>query len=251
MSLLSLSIVTINYHSTKLINNIELLVKNMRQVELIVVDNSGNFKPINMKTKIVCGQGNVGFGTGCNLGAECANSDLLLFLNPDTSIESSSITQLVSKSSLNMKAIWAPAILDKIGKSRTLVKPGRFGLEYRRTYLDGLNNSLDVVPVHYVSGACMMVCKSVFDELGGFCEDIFLYAEDLEFCERAKTKGVDILVYADIKADHVGGKSSSLISDRFKRLGRSFTGHYHFLSQSLNPLSAAINALYLASGIRM
>ena len=56
--------------------------------------------------------------------------------------------------------------------------------------------------VDWVSGACLMIGKSVFDQLKGFDENFFMYIEDMELCFRANKLGFLTYFYPDIKIIH-------------------------------------------------
>lgn len=246
-----ISIITVNYYSQSLIHELENKLRGDLEFELIVVDNSGEFESVSINTKVIRAGKNLGFGKASNLGAENASEELLLFLNPDAIISSESIRTLARYRPNIGRAIWGPAILDKNSQVPTLVRPGRIGLRYKRTYLDQTSESGGRCKVLYVSGACLMTTASLFVELGGFCDDIFLYAEDLELCERATRLNVDVFVVPSLQVHHAGGRSSARVHARWMRLIRSWHGHYRFLSKTGGGIGAALNALHLASGIRL
>lgn len=246
----SLSVITVNYHSEPLIRGLESLVAQIPGSELIVVDNGGGFTPRETITRVVGDGTNLGFGRACNLGAAQARGDILLFLNPDASARADDLRRLLDRDVDLSRTLWGPAILDGTGRVAILDAPGRLGLRYRRRYLT-LGTDLTPVPVRYLSGACLMVSASLFSRLGGYADDIFLYAEDLDLCARASRMGCQVLMCPAVTIDHAGGRSSSRFSARAKRLLRSWRGHYVFLSRDSGPISAAINALHLASGLRI
>ena len=62
-------------------------------------------------------------------------------------------------------------------------------LAVRRDEIDGVLRGTD-----FISGCCMMVPARMFEDLDGFNESLFMYAEDLEFCLRAKAAGAELVV---------------------------------------------------------
>src|SRR3989344_8468693 len=63
--------------------------------------------------------------------------------------------------------------------------------------------------VDWVSGACLMIKKELFEKLKGFDENFFMYIEDMELCYRAKKEGFLTYFYPDIKLEHRQEGSSS------------------------------------------
>ena len=52
-----------------------------------------------------------------------------------------------------------------------------------------LFQDVDVIPVEVIPGACMLIKRSVFEEVGMFSEDYFMYAEDLDLNFKLKQAG--------------------------------------------------------------
>ncbi|UAL08910.1 glycosyltransferase family 2 protein [Caulobacter segnis] len=247
------SIITVNYHSERLIRNLEDVVSKIPDVELIVVDNGGGYKPLSMGVRVVGRGENIGFGAACNLGARSSDADVIVFINPDVDVTLKALNEIVEAGGLlGDRSVWAPAILDRSERLPTLKRPGRFGLAFRRVYIDLADNGDANIPMLYVSGACLATSRATFFAVGGFNDKIFMYGEDLEFCVRASDMGVQVVVIADVSVGHAGGKSSSNFSAKYKRLYRSIKGHFIALSLlNYSAPSAFLNALHLASGIRL
>jgi N-acetylglucosaminyl-diphospho-decaprenol L-rhamnosyltransferase len=65
-------------------------------------------------------------------------------------------------------------------------------------------------PIDWVSGASMMVRRSVFDAVGGLDEDFFLYFEETDFCFRAKKAGFPTWYVPESRVMHIAGQSSNV-----------------------------------------
>jgi GT2 family glycosyltransferase len=63
---------------------------------------------------------------------------------------------------------------------------------------------VDVIP-----GACMMLRRAVFEQVGGFSEDYFMYAEDLDLNYKVKAAGYTNYYVGETAIIHHGGRSSS------------------------------------------
>ena len=98
MSKIDLSIIIVNYRCWEVLAKcIESFNKYKPDTsyEIIVVDNDSqdnqfnNFKQQFHEIKLIANKGNYGFSNGCNLGADNANGEFLLFLNPDITLTNS------------------------------------------------------------------------------------------------------------------------------------------------------------------
>jgi GT2 family glycosyltransferase len=64
--------------------------------------------------------------------------------------------------------------------------------------------------IDWVSGASMMVRRSVFEAVGGLDEDFFLYFEETDFCFRAKKAGFATWYVPESRVMHIAGQSSNV-----------------------------------------
>ncbi|MCF6277985.1 MAG: glycosyltransferase [Anaerolineales bacterium] len=245
------AIITVNYYSGTLIHTLERTAAQLSEIKVIVVDNSGDFKPILNTTLVVSPGKNLGFGRACNLGAQNTDAPILLFLNPDAEISPQTLEHLLNNCPGPLdRTIWWPSLLDGSGRVSTLKRPGRYGLAFQRIYIQP--TGAEAFPVLYASGACLAIGAELFNLVGGYCEDIFLYAEDLDLCLRTRALGAEIFLLPELTVQHAGGRSTSKFSSRFKRLMRSYNGHYLFFRKhDFSPIRAGVNALHLASGLRI
>ena len=61
--------------------------------------------------------------------------------------------------------------------------------------------------VDAISGSCMMIPKHVFEEVGGFDERYFMYAEDLDLCYAIRQAGYAIVYQPKAQMLHLKGQS--------------------------------------------
>ena len=85
--------------------------------------------------------------------------------------------------------------------------------------------------VDFVSGADLMVRKSVLDEVGFFDEDFFLYYEDVELQYRIKKAGHKIYINPNAKIAHLEGASSK---NRVVRRKYALEAEYLFFKKAYN-----------------
>ena len=78
----------------------------------------------------------------------------------------------------------------------------------RATKLGIANDGSALQTVDAVSGALMLLPRTLFDRLAGFDEGYRLHAEDLDLCRRARVAGATVAIANDIRVLHVRGVSS-------------------------------------------
>jgi len=192
-------------------------LNNQEKIEVIVVDNGSedSEKQKYEELKIKYGFNyiykpmNFNFSKMCNLGAEAAAGEYLLFLNDD--IEAIADTDVSGQKAGNSNS-WLTDMLSHVKKSHVgavgakLYYPDsnviqhagitnlRLGpvhkmqfLQDVRSYYDGRN--VYDINVLAVTGACLMVRRSVFEECGGFSEDLAVAFNDVELCFRLYKMG--------------------------------------------------------------
>ncbi|MGB8213939.1 MAG: glycosyltransferase family 2 protein [Anaerolineales bacterium] len=150
-----------------------------------------------------------------NLGASLPNSDLLLFMNNDMEIiHSDWLTELCQWAMLpNIGVVGAKLLYDDNSIQHAgiiLGLQGFVGHLYRNApeHYHGLAGSVDWYHNFYaVTGACQMIRKSLFDEIGGYDEGFQLVFSDVELCLRVINKGYRILFTPNAELKHLEGKS--------------------------------------------
>ncbi len=228
--MLMLSIIILNYKTKDLtINCVKSIVEQYKkeldnlEFEIIIVDNNSEDDSVkafnNLKTKnlkIIESKENLGFSKGCNLGAKHANGEYLLFLNSDTEIKDQGFIKMVDYLSQNEKvAILGGKLRNLDGTSQS--SAGKFynlpslflmllGLEKKGLLRESPN---EIKKVDWVSGASLMTKKEIFNKIGGFEKELFMYIEDMELCFKAKKKGFSTYFYPNIMLFHKSLGSSN------------------------------------------
>ena len=169
---------------------------------------------------------NEGFAAGVNLGARRGRAPFLLFVNPDCVAEGTAVGELVSFAlAQHDAAVIGPRILNPDrsvqGSARrfpglsTFVAGRSSWLTRRfpdnplsRWNLPGREEAGVAIEVDWVSGACMLVRRSAFEQVGGMDERFFLYWEDADLCKRLAQRGWRILYFPGVTVVHAGGRSS-------------------------------------------
>jgi GT2 family glycosyltransferase len=175
-------------------------------VDVVVVNNGG---PVQVDgARVVEAGGNRGFGAGCNLGAASTDADVLVFLNPDTVVQPGAVAALarvleddaIGVAQARLRLLAEPELLNSGGNVVHVS-----GLAWPGGYRDPADTLDELEDIPYASGAAFAIRASLFRELGGFTERLFLYQEDLDLCWRARLRGRRVVVTpdADILHDYV------------------------------------------------
>jgi GT2 family glycosyltransferase len=168
--------------------------------EILVVDNASTdgsadfLRQGSGVVRLIDSRTNLGFGAGCNLAASESRADFLVFLNPDTVAErgwlEALLAPLAAEPSVGLSTAKIvlgdqPDLINACGNDVhltgiTLCR----GLGRRRDDF-GLADE----DVSAVSGASFAISRRLFQALGGFDEDMFLYMEDTDLSMRARLAG--------------------------------------------------------------
>jgi N-acetylglucosaminyl-diphospho-decaprenol L-rhamnosyltransferase len=187
------SLIAINRDGAELVDRFLAGVRgsDYARLEVIVVDNASSDDSARLfaageQVTVVESPENLGYGRGCNLGAEHAHGELLLFMNPDVDLHTDTISILVRDLLENPDAAIVCA---------TTLDPGKQHERQRR-----------VEDVAAMNATTILVERAHFERLGGFDPWIFLYSEDTDLCYRTWLLGRRVLKSWDAVAEHdVGG----------------------------------------------
>src|SRR5207248_1907654 len=175
--------------------------------EIIVVDNGSTDQTTavvrsHSQTRLLQGQGNVGFGAGVNLGVRHASRDLVIVLNPDTRMLHADLGRLRELSARSPLGMLGCLIRGHRGSFYS--QHGQWGWR-RELYWAMLQWFLMPREISiprprkwigrsrlWISGAAFVISRHEFLQLGGFDEDIFLYFEDQDLSRRYQKHGAGV-----------------------------------------------------------
>lgn len=244
-SLVSIIIVTWNNEDViaNCIKSINVYEK--EEVEIIVVDSASTddtvqiIKDLNISNvTIIELDQNVGFAKSNNIGVEQAKSENILFLNPDTIIIESGLEEVfkilnseigvVGCRLLNNDGSLQPSCYNFETPKNLFLEQFMLGKflpqRLKEEYTPYLGKHEKVKNVDWVIGAFIAMKKSCFTDIGGFSEDYFLYAEDMDLCYKVwKIKKKKIMFYPYYSIIHLGGQSEkkSFASSKQEKLLKS------------------------------
>lgn len=225
-------------------------------VEVIILDNvspDGTWELINQLyaqhplVRLVNNTENVGFARGINQLAALAHGEHLLILNPDTVAPYESYAALSRYLDETTEVgVVGPRITDEHGMVQESygydLTPYNelVGKVMRSKYAEKIplvkwmnKRSLErneIQQVGWIGGACLMVRKSLFDELGGLDTHFFLSHGDMvDFGMRVKKAGHTIVLYPLVSIIHTGSKS--VAHDRDRALYEAYDGTLYFFKK--------------------
>jgi GT2 family glycosyltransferase len=196
---MAVSVVTVAYNSgpdlTRMLDSLEC----QDEVEqVVVVDNGNGDCEIDEAERresvdVIRPGRNLGFAGGCNLGAERATEDVLLFLNPDTVVTPGAVAELARTVS-DAAVGGAMARLVLASDPTTLNSGGAAihisGMGWSTGHGEPAGEPGGIKEVTYANGSALAMRRGLFEQLGGFTEELFLYHEDLELGWRARMRGL-------------------------------------------------------------
>lgn len=200
--------------------------------EVFVVDNNsvdgsvGLIKDKFPQIKLIENKVNTGFSVANNQAIKQATGEYILLLNPDTVVQEDTFTKIVAfmdahpqAGGLGVKMLdgqgnFAPeskrglptpavAFYKMFGFSKLFPKSKQFG-KYHLTYLP--ENEINEIEV--ISGAFMLIRKSVLDKIGLLDETFFMYGEDIDLSYRITQAGYKNYYFPETQIIHYKGEST-------------------------------------------
>ena len=233
--MLDLSIIIVNYNVKEFLQNliysIERAVEKITY-EIIVVDNASSDGSIEMlkekfpDVKLFANEKNIGFGAANNIGFENAKGKYFLIINPDVIVKEDTFLKMIEFMEANKDVGMAgckvlnpdgtlqlacrrsfpgpwTSFTKVTGLSRLFPKSKLFA-KYNLTYLDE-NKSYEV---DAISGSFMFMRREVYEKIGGFDTQFFMYGEDLDLCYRTQKAGYKVFYFPETEIIHYKGEST-------------------------------------------
>jgi GT2 family glycosyltransferase len=222
------SIILVNFNGIAVILNCLASIQRHLmpgEYEVIVVDNQstdGSVEAIAQafpQVQLLLAPRNDGFGAGNNLGAKAAQGEFILLLNSDTEISSNIIPPLLAMINRNAQiGILGPQLRNpdasfQISTSPAISLKGEAAAvkllrQYERDPESVVQQFSTPQAVDIVVGAAMLIRRSLFESLGGFDEDYFMYFEESDLCQRAREAGWQVWYIPEVQVMHIKGAST-------------------------------------------
>lgn len=269
---IDVSVVFVNYKTSELVKNSIDSVKEKSKgfsYEIIIVDNSqdsGELQRLQLleddSTHVIDAKSNLGFGKANNLGATIAKGHYLYFLNADTLLMNNAVFEL--KAFLDAHSdvgVVGSDLYTKDGRPNHSFYPFEKNLKGERkmdSILTAVKKKITGKRIDfnysdnpaetkgYVCGASLMIRKGIFDSLGGFDKDIFMYAEETLLCYRVIHEcGLKIYNVPASRIIHFEGGSFKGITERHAQVFAD--GNYLYFLKAYGP-EKALKALKYMEG---
>ena len=234
------SVIILNYngqeHIEPCLSSLLGLVFPAEQLEIIFVDNGSTDGSVSLvqsrfpAVRILANKTNVGFSKAANQAASLARGKYVAFLNNDMRVDRD----------------WLRVLVETIDGGDGYVCVGSRVLNWEGTAVDfagrhddafclnreaGSNSSSDesadsssVLSLLFVSGGAMLIQRSLFQQVGGFDPDFFLYHEDVDLGWRLWLRGYECVLAPRSVVYHRGGASSRKLPDEYiQKLSQTHT----------------------------
>lgn len=174
--------------------------------------------------RVIEAGGNLGFGRANNLGARATSSDVVVFLNPDTTVAPGALHTLAARLWARPDAAAAgPRLVDATGRPELSWGPPISPWGELTQKLLGALYQRQVGPivrrierlsrrdrdVAWVSGACLAARRLDLEAVGYFDERYFMYTEDVDLCVAMGARGRRVIYVASADVVHLRGQSAA------------------------------------------
>lgn len=198
--------------------------------EIVVVDNASTDDTAAYVrdrwpgVRLIPAGGNLGFARATNIGIRQTFGELVLLLNPDTSVPAGAVDDLVAALERDPQAaIAGPRIVDTHGRAelsfgrmispisdvwqKTLMAGSRRGWPVIRALVERMTRRTGYVD--WVTGACLLALRADLEAAGLLDERFFLYTEDVDLCASIRARGRRVLFVSEVAIRHHRGASAA------------------------------------------
>lgn len=239
-----LSVIILNYNVRFFLEQcVKSVQKSLQNIdgEIIVVDNNSQDDSEAMMRKLfpevqyIQNQTNLGFPQGNNIGVSKAKGEYICILNPDTVVAEDTFEEIfkfvenqndigilgcelidgkggfLPESKRGIPTVWRS--VSKIFGIYKLFPKSKMFNGYYATHLSRNQRG----KVEILVGAFMFMKKELYEELGGFDEQFFMYVEDTDLSYRSLKQGKANYYFPDTTIIHYKGESTVKDAEYIKR----------------------------------
>lgn len=230
---MQLSVIILNYNVRYFLELCVLSVQNAIQnidAEIIVIDNHSQDDSCKMmkerfpNVKLIENRENLGFPKGNNIGVSQAQGEYICILNPDTVVAEDTFTKVLAFAKKQKDlGIVGVKLIDGTGKFLPESKRGIptpfvaftkitglykiFPKLFGEYYAQHLSEN-ETGKVAILVGAFMVMKRELYNEIGGFDENCFMYSDDIDLSYVALQKGKSNYYFHETSVIHYKGEST-------------------------------------------
>jgi N-acetylglucosaminyl-diphospho-decaprenol L-rhamnosyltransferase len=238
--------------------------------EMVIVDHGSSdgtaaFIRSHYPEAILIEQENVGFAGGVNAGVRAAHGRYVLLLNPDAWMIGDAVRTLVGFADAHPEAGAAgPRLQNPDGSLQRSIRgfPTLWRLATQYLFFSRLGprtrllNSFyggglavdRVQDVEFLRGACLLVRRAALDDVGPFDDSFFMFAEEADWCLRARRHGWRIVYVPDARAGHVGEATTRSVWSYERAFREQERSHLRFLAKHHDLRTASWARLIIIAG---
>lgn len=262
---MQLSVIILNYNVRYFLEQCILSVQKALtniEAEIIIIDNNSSddscrmIKNLFPNVKLIENKENYGFPKGNNIGVAQTKGEYICILNPDTVVAEDTFSKLlkfvtssaVEMPSLNLGIIGCK-LIDGTGNFLPESKRGiptpwvaftkicslykisnLFGKYYAQHLTENQSGKVEILV-----GAFMIMKRDLYNEIGGFDENCFMYSDDIDLSYMALKKGKSNYYYHETTVIHYKGESTVRDYNYMKRFQEAMQFFYkkHFTKSIL------------------
>ncbi len=270
---MQLSVIILNYNVRYFLELCVLSVQNALQnidAEIIVIDNNSQDESCAMmkqrfpNVKLIENKDNFGFPKGNNIGVAVAKGEYICILNPDTVVAEDTFTKVLAfaKKQINLGVVGCK-LIDGTGNFLPESKRGTptpfvaftkitglykiFPKTFGKYYAQHLSEN-ETGQVEILVGAFMFMRRDLYNEIGGFDENCFMYSDDIDLSYMALKKGKSNYYFHETSVIHYKGESTIKDGTYMKRFQEAMNFFYkkHFQVSFLFSIFMKIGIIFFS-----
>lgn len=222
-----ISILVINFNGSKYLGDIldncikSIFDNDYENFELLFIDNGSrddsvehirNLFSYDERLKIVELKNNYGTTGAKNRGIKISSGELIYILNTDIYLKKETL-KIMSKimeqnpdiGILSCKLVRPDGEIQSEGES-FYIRHSILGIVYptfyRKLYLNNIKKRGNLNLVDWISGGALMIRKNLFDKLGPYDENYFMYSEEVDIAYKVKRMGYKVACITDYETIH-------------------------------------------------
>lgn len=261
------SVVVVTYNGMP---HIERCLGSVRGIETILVDHGSTdgtleFVRERFPAVTVVSQENRGFAAGVNTGVRRAAGDFVLLLNSDAWALDGALEALAEAADADPgAAAVGPRLVYPDGSPQVSIRgfptPWRLATQYLflariaprsrvlNAFYGGGRPTDRPTEVEFLKGACLLLRREAYDEIGPFDEGFFMFCEEADWCLRAAKLGWKTISVPSATVVHVGEATTKSVWSWERTFLEQERSHLLFLVKHAGSRTAAVARAIIGLG---